>query len=417
MGLSNPVLHEQFRNENESLLGARQPVEREQEGNENLHELFPEIVFQSREMYRLLKTVLKISRSHGAVLILGESGTGKELIASAIHRLSPRAHKCFTAINCSAIPENLLEAELFGHEKGAFTGADRRRAGLFASAHEGTIFLDEIGDMPLRLQAKLLRVLQEKKFTPVGGREAVHADIRIISATNIDLEQAVQSQNFRLDLYYRLNVLPVKIPALRERKEDITLLLDHFTEQSNREHPQMNTAWIDPEAKQLLQHYRWPGNIRQLQNLVERLTVIHSGGRLGIDQLPDEFRPLNSSSVAYISEDTPAEPRATERSSGQEAFPEQEDPSLSATALVSRFLKKGFRLNEFIAVLENSFISEALRLTRNNKNQAARLLGLNRTTLVERIKKRKIGSSSESSGDVFGQTESMETSHGFGFFP
>lgn len=400
MGSLNPHYQDKLWQENDSLLGERTCKEAGLPDEENLRELFPEIIFQSLQMFKLLKTVLKISRSHGAVLILGESGTGKELIASAIHRLSPRAHKCFMAINCSAIPENLLEAELFGHEKGAFTGADRKRAGLFATAHEGTVFLDEIGDMPLRLQAKLLRVLQEKKFTPVGGREAVHSDIRIISATNIDLEQAVQSQAFRLDLYYRLNVLPVKVPPLRERREDIGLLLDHFTDHSNRAHPQGTVAWIDPQAKQILQHYHWPGNIRQLQNLVERLTIIHSGGRLGTDHLPEEFHsliiaqsenqlpPLSDSSKVsaqnhHHKEQESSDPKPTPpaQNQGGQFFP-MSPPKAELT--------ESFNLNKFIENLENNYIKEALRLTGNNKNQAAKLLGLNRTTLVERIKKRSL---------------------------
>ena len=399
MGSLNPASRGHFWHENEALLGNAHHSRQEDTGNENIRELFPEIIFQSQKMYRLLKTVLKISRSHGSVLILGESGTGKELIASAIHRLSPRAHKCFTAINCSAIPENLLEAELFGYEKGAFTGADRRRAGLFATAHEGTVFLDEIGDMPLRLQAKLLRVLQEKKFTPVGSRSAVHANIRIISATNIDLERAVQSQSFRLDLYYRLNVLPVKIPPLKERREDISLLLDYFTEQYNQNHPQMPSAWIDPEAKQVLQNYHWPGNIRQLQNLVERLAIIHGGGRLGVRQLPDEFCPLiqqGKTAKEHAPECRPCpsglnseHPPAT--STGTPTSPEPAASHLLADQnFVAETLRGGLNLNALIEDLENRFILEALKITGNNKNQAARSLGLNRTTLVERIKKRKL---------------------------
>jgi len=213
---------------------------------------FPEIIGRSIPMMNVLETVSKVARSDSAVLIYGESGTGKELIAKALHRLSPRADKAFVAINCSAIPELLLESELFGYEKGAFTGADKRRAGKFEHASGGTIFLDEIGDMPAQLQAKLLRVLQEKRFTPIGSNESREADVRIIAATNVDLESAVKKQTFRLDLYYRLNVLPVQLPALRERSEDIPSLLEHFLEISNRAGG--GGCWFTPEAVDVLKH-------------------------------------------------------------------------------------------------------------------------------------------------------------------
>lgn len=374
----------------------------------SLKELFPDIICRSKIMHDLLGNVYKIARSQSAVLILGESGTGKELIASAIHRLSPRASQCFMAINCSAIPETLLEAELFGYERGAFTGAERKRIGHFAAANNGSVFLDEIGDMPLSLQAKLLRVLQEKKFSPVGSREAVEADIRIIAATNVDLEKAVQHQNFRLDLYYRLNVLPIKIPPLRERKEDISLLLDYFIEQSNRLHPHNTPSWFDAEAKELLCNYDWPGNIRQLQNLVERLAIIQGGGRLGISALPSEFtQQLCTPSLktpcvhSHRSEREPEcdrleayhsnlEPRATAES----ASPAKEEvgPLPLAPELGPCLSLAGLDLTLYVERLENNLINQALKLTNNNKNQAAKLLGLNRTTLVERIKRRGLRS-------------------------
>ena len=353
----------------------------------NLKELFPEIIFNSKVMEQLLATVYKVARSQSSVLILGESGTGKELIASAIHRLSPRSNKCFMAINCSAIPENLLEAELFGHEKGAFTGADKKRIGHFAAANHGTAFLDEIGDMPLRLQAKLLRVLQEKTFTPIGGRESVNADIRIIAATNIDLEKADKEQSFRLDLYYRLNVLPLNIPPLRERRQDIGVLLDHFVDHSNRLHPHSEPGWIDDEAKELLCQYDWPGNIRQLQNLVERLIIINGGGRLGIETLPQEFKThAKTGDCEQWSQKLRSTNESFERNL-ENSSNEVNDTGIDLPALQ---LNQGFCLSKLIEELENSYIIKALSLTKNNKNQAAKLLGLNRTTLVERIKKRKI---------------------------
>ncbi len=194
----------------------------------NWRSLISDIKGESSSMKDMLQVVSKVSRTESPVLICGESGTGKELIARAVHRLSNRANGRFLAINCSAIPENLLEAELFGYVKGAFTGADSRRKGFFEAASGGTVFLDEIGDMPARLQSKLLRVLQEKQFSPIGSNEVIRSNVRIIAATHVDLEKAVKKQSFRLDLFYRLNVLPVNVPALRDRPEDVRILLDHF---------------------------------------------------------------------------------------------------------------------------------------------------------------------------------------------
>ena len=201
---------------------------------QNIRQTLSEIKGQSTVMEKVLQTVAKVARSDSPVLINGESGTGKELIARAIHRLSPRVSRRFVAINCSAIPENLLESELFGHVKGAFTGAEGRRKGYFEEANGGTIFLDEIGDMPWRLQAKLLRVLQEKQFSPIGSNETKQADVRVVAATNVNLEKAVADKNFRLDLFYRLNVLPVRVPSLKERSEDVSILLNHFLDLSHQ---------------------------------------------------------------------------------------------------------------------------------------------------------------------------------------
>lgn len=337
----------------------------------DIKDLFPEIIFQSKIMEKVLKTVLKISQTQSSTLILGESGTGKELIALAIHRLSARSHKCFVAINCSAIPENLLEAELFGHEKGAFTGADRKRIGLLAAAEQGTIFLDEIGDMPLRLQAKLLRVLQEKEFTPIGSNVSRRIDVRVIAATNTNLEEALRAQTFRLDLFYRLNVLQITLPPLKERFEDIPLLADHFVNQLNRVHLHTNPCWLDYELKEVLAKAPWPGNVRQLQNTIERMIVISSGSRLGIKDLPDELSTAVMANVAQRQKEI-----SSVRLEGEIAY---------------QLPESGVDLANYMEKIENQFILQALERTRNNKNQAAKLLGLNRTTLVERIKKRRIG--------------------------
>ena len=253
-------------------------------------DLFPEIVGSSAGLRKVLDLVARIAPSDSGVLIQGESGTGKELIAAAVHRLSTRNKQRMLAINCSAIPENLLESELFGHEKGAFTGADRTRRGYFELATGSTVFLDEIGDMTTHLQSKLLRVLQEKKYIRLGGTETRTADARIIAATNINLEEAIQDEGkFRLDLYYRLNALPVHLPPLRERKEDIEELLLHFLKIYNRSCAPKTPCFFHPETIALLRDYAWPGNVRQLQNLVERLILTTGGGELRINNLPVEF--------------------------------------------------------------------------------------------------------------------------------
>lgn len=388
---------------------------------DNWQQSFPEIVGRSQSMLKVLETVAKISRSESSVLINGDSGTGKELIARAIHRLSGRAHKPFIAINCSAIPENLLESELFGHEKGAFTGAVQRHHGVFARAEGGTLFLDEIGDMAPSLQSKLLRVLQEKTFTPVGGKELCRADVRVIAATHVDLEGAIANNAFRSDLYYRINVLPVTLPALRERREDIPLLLNHFIEVSNRMHPQQPPCWLTQEAAAILSAQPWPGNIRQLQNLVERLVVMRGGGAVGVEHLPSEY--LSSTGLTSAPSMSPTSPAQTRldhnalahlpRHNGPARVEAKVDPSPSQSAFAAGtsladlnprpgvphmslptnfgiLPAEGINLIEFIESLENSLITQALQRTDNNRNQAARLLGMNRTTLVERIKKRKL---------------------------
>jgi len=362
---------------------------------------FPEIVGRSESMLKVLEMVAKVARSDSSVLILGESGTGKELIASAIHRLSPRSHKPYVPLNCSAIPENLLESELFGHEKGAFTGADRRRMGHFEAAHQGTIFLDEIGDMPATLQAKLLRVLQDKKFTPLGGSEFKEVDVRIIAATNMNLEQAVKRGTFRLDLYYRLNVLPVQIPPLRERSEDVPALLDHFVEAANRSQPHAEPCFLTDELVSFLCRFNWPGNVRQLQNLMERLVVMKSGGAITIADLPREIPEMVISAgndpIVVSAMGIQSAPKAFAPAYGHSqpthsvgTLPRPGQAKSHVPVNFGDLPTDGIDLIRFIEDLENDLIRQALERTNNNKNQAAKLLGLNRTTLVERIKKRRL---------------------------
>ncbi len=233
----------------------------------------PNIIHRSAVMSQLLKQAQRVAKTHSSVCIRGATGTGKELLARAIHQSSPRQNNVFLAINCGALSEQLLESELFGHEKGAFTGAVRKNIGLFQAAHEGTLFLDEVGDMPASLQVKLLRVLQEGKVKPVGATESIDVDVRIISATHQNLEVAVKRGEFREDLYYRLNVIPLYMPSLAERREDIPLLIDHFLSlQAERE--QTEVARFSPEALEYMIAMPWPGNVRQLQNLIEQCTVL-----------------------------------------------------------------------------------------------------------------------------------------------
>jgi len=336
---------------------------------------FPEIIGESQNIRDVLKIIMRVANTDSAVLILGESGTGKELIASAIHRLSKRAARKLVTINCSAIPENLLEAELFGHEKGAFTGAINKRVGLFEQAYGGTLFLDEIGDMPLNLQAKILRVLQEKSYTPIGSSQSKQANVRILAATHQNLESLVKEKCFRLDLYYRLNVFPIKLPALRERKEDIKLLLMHFLDQRNH---QKKSCYFSQEIFSFLEKYAWPGNIRQLQNLVERLFIMHDAGIISVDNLPDEYRSSEGVFLSIAGKKIDAPPLKSHTRINHSS---------------SSFIKlpfEGLNLPSLILTLENDLIMQALERTRFNKNQAAKLLKLNRTTLVEKIKKRKL---------------------------
>ncbi|MEW6520441.1 MAG: nif-specific transcriptional activator NifA [Thermodesulfobacteriota bacterium] len=245
------------------------------------------MIGQSKAMQGIFWSIEKVAPSRATVLLLGESGTGKELVARALHQASTRKDKTFIKVNCAALPENLLESELLGHEKGAFTGAVSAKPGRFELANGGTLFLDEIGELPLALQAKLLRVLQESQFERLGGTATLTVDVRIIAATNVSLEQAVAEGKFRNDLYYRLNVVPLTLPPLRERREDIPLLLDHFLRSSNKRNEK--SVKMTKEFLDFLTAYDWPGNVRELQNLVERLVILSDSGWLQISDLPDRM--------------------------------------------------------------------------------------------------------------------------------
>ena len=303
----------------------------------------------------VLSLVRKVADTDSTVLITGESGTGKELIARALHYLSPRSDRMLVPINCSAIPAELLESELFGHVKGAFTGAHASRAGKFEAAHNGTIFLDEIAEMSPPLQAKLLRVLQEKSVTPVGGNRAIQVDARVITATNRDLDEEISEGRFRSDLYFRLNVIPIRIPPLRDRRDDIPLLVEHFVGKYNREKGRALEG-VRPESIEILRRHTWPGNVRELENLVERIVVLKGSGWLEPSDIPEKIR------------------RA-------ERFLENAIPVLGENGLDIKSATEDF---------ENALIRQALHLSSGNKNRAATLLGLKRTTFVEMLKRKSL---------------------------
>ena len=313
---------------------------------------FDSIIGKSARVGRVLSVIEKVADTESTVLITGESGTGKELVARALHYNSRRAERMLVTVNCGAIPEELLESELFGHVKGAFTNAVRSREGRFAVANGGTIFLDEIGDMSPNLQVKLLRVLQERTFEPVGSSKTTKVDVRIIAATHQNLPKLIQEKRFREDLYYRLNVLPIEVPSLRERIDDLPLLVHHFLDLAQKERGSRVQAVTD-EAMQRLMDYHWPGNVRELENLTERLTVLVGEGEIEVSDLPPHIQ---------------AEPQAQPWA-----------PRVPST---------GLDFNSVVGLFEADLIEQALEQTHWNKNRAAQLLGLNRTTLIEKIKKR-----------------------------
>lgn len=314
---------------------------------------FENIIGESLPMKEVFRLVEKIADTDSTVLITGESGTGKELIAQAIHYRSRRAERPFVAVNCAAIPEGLLETELFGHVKGAFTGAVTTRPGKFELADRGTIFLDEIGDMSPKLQVKVLRALQERVIQPVGSSKNREVDIRVIAATNQNLEEAVAKGRFRQDLFYRLHVIPIHLPALRERKDDLPLLLQHFLQKCQTNGRDRRTTSFSPEVVDRLRAYDWPGNIRELENLVLRLVVLKGGGEISSADLPAN---LSGRGSELVSENV--------------SFPEE---GVDLRGMVERF--------------EGELIRKALEQSGGNKNRAAQLLRLNRTTLIEKLKK------------------------------
>jgi len=328
------------------------------------------IIGQSPALQEVFAILAKVAPTESTVLVSGESGTGKELMVRALHRNSKRTQCPFVPINCGAIPGELLESELFGHEKGAFTHAIRTRAGRFELAEGGTVFLDEIGEMDLSLQVKILRVLQEKEFERVGGSKTFKANVRIIAATNRDLEQEVTRGTFREDLYYRLNVIPIHLPPLRERQEDIPRLANYFLQKfcQNQERKPMN---LSPKTTDILLAYSWPGNVRELENFMERLSILCDASTITPSDLPDKILKETGTEVPKR-----PQPLAVSNAFRWPTIKDMRDQSLG--------------LKEFFDSMETNMLKEALNMADGVKNQAAEILGIKRTTLIEKLKKKQI---------------------------
>ena len=317
-------------------------------------DIYQGMIGRSQIMQDVFNRIKKVAQSDSTVLITGESGTGKELVADAIHQLSNRVNKKMVSVNCGAIPGDLLESELFGHVKGAFTGAISNRKGRFETANKGTLFLDEIGDMPLLLQVKILRALQTREVELIGSNDLVKIDVRIITATHRNLEKAVLNGDFREDLFYRLNVIPFKIPPLKERKEDIPLMISYFLSKFVSADGRNHLEFSD-DALDCLISYPWPGNVRELENLIERLVILKGGSILNVSDLPAKFF----------------------QHWGEKTYKNLVDlPDV------------GLDLKDLLSEVENSLIFQALDRTNGNKNRASKLLQINRTTLIEKMKKK-----------------------------
>jgi sigma-54 dependent transcriptional regulator, flagellar regulatory protein len=319
---------------------------------------FQGVIGKSRAMREVFHLIERVADSDSTILINGETGTGKGLVAKAIHQSSYRKEKPFVSINCGAIPENLLESELFGHVKGAFTGATSAKIGKFEIANCGTIFLDEIGDMSPDLQVKVLKVLEERQFEAVGGCKTTKVDVRIIAATHRDLEEEVQKGSFREDLFYRLYVIPVQLPALKDRPADIPLLTHYFLAKLNQD-KNARVSGIDQIAMEKLLQHNWPGNVRELANMLERLVVLKGEGEIHVGDLPSKFRGDHKTRI----------------------------PEAALTPAVFELGYEGLDLNTAVSEFEKNLIYQSLEKTDWVKNKAAKLLQVKRTTLVEKIKR------------------------------
>ena len=338
-----------------------QVYHREEPGGTRRSSGFQGIIGESTPMKHLYDIIERVAvEGNSTVLIQGESGTGKELVARAIHVMSPRHSGNFVPVNCAAIPEELLESELFGYVKGAFTGATQAKTGRIRYADGGTLFLDEIGDMKPALQAKLLRVLQEREFEPVGGLKPVPVDVRILAATHRDLEKRVAEGTFREDLFYRLSVIPLQVPPLRNRCDDIPLLANEFIRILSRNR-KVGVQGFSEDAMTALKQYAWPGNVRELENLVQRLLILHDGDTVAAEDLPERYLETSSREEVAVS--------------GSDAIP---------------WSDAGVDFNSLVSAFESRLIIKALQVAEGNKKEAARLLNLNRTTLLEKIKKKQL---------------------------
>lgn len=323
----------------------------------NEDDIFYGMIGRSSKMKDIFQKIKKVAKSSSTIFIKGASGTGKELVANAIHNYSLRSNENIVSINCGAIPRDLLESELFGHEKGAFTGAIANRIGRFELANKGSIFLDEIGDMPVSLQVKLLRVLQSRKIEKVGSEREINIDVRIIAATHRNIEELLQTGEFREDLFYRLNVIPILVPALNERREDIPVLISYFLIKLLGKEAALAITF-NKEVINVLMHYSWPGNIRELENFIERLIILKGDDHITLADLPQKIL-LESNNF-------------------------HQDKSFVELPT------DGLNLKETIMEIESSLIMQALELTAGNKNKASQLLQINRTTLIEKLKKRDL---------------------------
>ena len=346
----------------------------------NQTKLFRSLVGRSDGIANVRHLINQVATSEATVLVLGQSGTGKEVVARNIHYLSERRDGPFIPINCGAIPPELLESELFGHEKGSFTGAISSRKGRFELAEGGTLFLDEIGDMPLQMQVKLLRVLQERVFERVGGSKTINADVRVVAATHRNLETMISVSEFREDLYYRLNVFPIEMPALCERKDDVPLLLQELVSRVYNEG--RGKVRFTQRAIESLKEHAWSGNVRELSNLVERLTILYPGGLVDVNDLPVKYRHIDVPEFCVeMSEEQ------QERDVFASIFSDEEPVDIPETRFPSELPPEGVNLKDLLAELEIDMIRQALELQDNVVARAAEMLGIRRTTLVEKMRK------------------------------
>ncbi|MGE6382236.1 sigma-54 dependent transcriptional regulator [Shewanella baltica] len=346
----------------------------------NQTKLFRSLVGRSDGIANVRHLINQVATSEATVLVLGQSGTGKEVVARNIHYLSERRDGPFIPVNCGAIPPELLESELFGHEKGSFTGAICSRKGRFELAEGGTLFLDEIGDMPLQMQVKLLRVLQERVFERVGGTKTINADVRVVAATHRDLETMISVNEFREDLYYRLNVFPIEMPALCDRKDDVPLLLQELVSRVYNEG--RGKVRFTQRAIESLKEHAWSGNVRELSNLVERLTILYPGGLVDVNDLPVKYRHID---VPEYCVDMSEEQQ--ERDALASIFSDEEPVEIPETRFPSELPPEGVNLKDLLAELEIDMIRQALELQDNVVARAAEMLGIRRTTLVEKMRK------------------------------